>query len=121
MNMRNGLLAAAVLTGAVLTGATRADRLDSQINAKMPEIMEQLKKKYKNVGVLRVRIQEGDRKETFSSPLSGRLTERIETMLILNNGDQANPSFGIIHDAGTAAAKHKIGSWYSNPVERKKL
>jgi hypothetical protein len=122
MNVKTGLASAAVLAGAVLlTGAARADRLDAQLGQQMPDLIGQLKAKYKNVGVLRFRVQEAGKKESFNAPLAGRLAERVENLLVLGNGPDESKALGVVHDAGHVAARHKIAAWYTNPADRKKL
>jgi len=113
------LLLPALLLVAI-AGTARADRLDEQLNKRLPDLIEQLKRKYKNVGVLRFRVQDGNRKETFDSPLSGRLVERLETMLILNNGSDESKALGILYKPGLTAARSKIATWFA-PAERARL
>lgn len=121
MSKRLGLLVAAVTAGIALTSGARADRLDNQLNGQMGDIVTGLKKKYKNVGVLRFRVQEGTKKESFDSPLSGRLVERVETLLMIHNGPDESKALGLARDVSKTATKAKIGAWYSNPAERNKL
>src|SRR5262245_11207443 len=124
MNVKTGLASAAVLAGAVLlTGAARADRLDAQLGKQMPDLIGQLKAKYKykNVGVLRFRVQDAGKKESFDAPLAGRLAERVENLLVLGNGPDESKALGVVHDAGHVAARHKIAAWYTNAADRKKL
>jgi hypothetical protein len=121
MKLRVSLLAMAVLVVAGLSGGARADRLDLRLNDRMPDVVEQLKKKYKNVGVLRFRVQEGTNKPTFEAPLSGRLAERVETLLILNGGPVESEAMGVIHNAGAVALKQGVKAWYSNSADRRQL
>jgi hypothetical protein len=121
MKLRISLLAMAVVVVAGLSGRARADRLDMRLNDKMPDIVEQLKEKYKNVGVLRFRVQEGTNKPTFEAPLSGRLAERIETLLILNNGPVESDALGVIHNAGAEGRKQGVNAWFTSAADRRKL
>jgi hypothetical protein len=121
MSKRLGLLVATVVAGIALAGAARADRLDNQLNSQMDDIVAGLKKKYKNVGVLRFRVQEGSRKENFDSPLSGRMAERVSTLLMIHNGPDEAKALGLVRDVSKVATSARIGAWYSNPAERRKL
>src|SRR5262245_39912098 len=121
MKSHISLLGMAVLVVAGVSGSARADRLDKGLNDRMPDIVEQLKKKYSNVGVLRFRVQDGTSKPTFTAPLSGRLAERVETLLILNGGPKESEALGVIHNAGAEAQKRGVKAWYSNEADRKKL
>jgi hypothetical protein len=118
---RLGLLAAA-LFAAVAPAVARADRLDNRLNTEMPAIVKSLKEKgYKNVGVLRFRVQRGEAKATFDPPLSGNLPTRVENFLVIHGGPVEKTALGVIHDAGPTAAKANISKWYSSPGDRRKL
>jgi len=121
MKWRMGMAMVVALAAVALTGDARADRLDFQLNKQMPEIVKELKAKYSNVGVLRFRVQDGTARESFTAPLCGNLVDRVETLLIVNNGDDESRALGIIHDAGKAASKQKIGQWFSKMADRRKL
>lgn len=113
-------LAAALLCLAAL-GTARADRLDNQLNSQMDDIVAALKRKYSTIGVLRFRVQEGTRKESFDSPLSGRIAERVETLVLLHNGSDERQAIKLVRDIGKVATAKKIGSWYTNTDARKRL
>ncbi|MFO0843638.1 MAG: hypothetical protein U0797_14785 [Gemmataceae bacterium] len=121
MPVRSRALLAALAAGLFLAGGARADRLDAEMNKKMPEVVEQLKKAYKTVGVLRFRVQDAGQKESFNSPLSGRMAERVETLLILHAGETEAKALGVVRDVGLTASKAKVGGWYGSAAERKKL
>jgi len=87
----------------------------------MPEITQQLKGKYRNVGVLRFRVQEGTAKESFTAPMCGRMIDRIETLLMVHNGSVEANALGVIHDAAKTASKARINQWYSSTADRRKL
>jgi len=111
---------------ALFAPAARADALDVQLNDHMESVVKHIKAKgYKNVGVLRFRAQKGTGSERFDvGPINGNLAERVENLLVMHassKDDSMKPAFGVIHDAGAAAAKQKVGLWYSKPAERKKL
>src|SRR5215813_2185014 len=69
-------------------GSARADHLDDSLNNKGQEIVEALRSKgVKNVGVLRFRVKEGNRAETWSAgPLNGNLAVRLENVLVMHAG-----------------------------------
>jgi len=121
MRWQTGLVVTAVLAGLALPGDARADRLDYQLNAKMPGIMAQLKAKYRTVGVLRFRVQEGTGKESFTAPICGNLIDRLETLLIVNNGSDESKALSVIHDASKTATQGKVGQWYRDKTGRRKL
>jgi len=121
MNQRQGLMAAALFAAACAPGVVRADRLDNRLNAEMPAIVKSLKEKgFKNVGVLRFRVQHGDAKATFNPPLSGNLPTRLENFLVIHGGPVEGDALAVIHDAGPTAGKEKIAG-YSSPKDREKL
>lgn len=101
--------------------AAKAERLDNELNKRMPDVVEHLKKKYANVGVLRFRVQDGSATESFTSPMAGRMTERLETLLILHNGTDEEKHLGVIHNAGGMAARRGVANWYTSAADRKKL
>lgn len=109
--------------GALLPGVARADRLDLQLNKEMPRVVEYLRGKgYRNVGVLRFRVQKGMRVSRFdNAPLNGDLATRIENLLVIHSGPDEKKALGVIHDAGGVAARRKVGSWYSVTAQRRKL
>ncbi|MFO0846581.1 MAG: hypothetical protein U0797_30135 [Gemmataceae bacterium] len=120
MLKRLGLMVAAAAVGLAQVGAAE-QRLDNQLNDRMDGLIAGLKKKYKTVGVLRFRVQDGEGKATFGSPLAGRMVERLETLLVLHNGEKESQALGVVHDVAKVANKNKVGSWYTDAAERKKL
>lgn len=120
MRTRLGLLVAAAVVGLAQMGAA-AERLDNQLNSRMDDIVAGLKQKYKTVGVLRFRVQDGAGKENFNSPLSGRMVDRLETLLVLHGGEKESQALGVVRDVSKVAAKNKVGAWDKDTAERKKL
>jgi hypothetical protein len=123
---RRPLLAAMALALGVCTwtaGAARADRLDDRLNTNTPKIIEALHAQgVKNVGVLRFRVQHGTGTPTFDfGPINGNLVTRLETSLIIHGGHDEKEAIGVIHDAGKTAAHHKVGKWYGNAADQRKL
>jgi hypothetical protein len=116
-------LATAALVLGLGAGAARADHLDDKLNSKGNEIVEALRKQgVKNVGVLRFRVKEGDRPETFTAgPLNGNLAARLENVLVMHAGTDDKDALGVIHDAGREAARHNVGKWYGDEAEQRKL
>ncbi len=121
MSVRSRMLLLAAVVGVAVGSVARADRLDAQLNQTMPLLVDQLKKKYKNVGVLRFRVADAGQPESFASPLAGRMAERVETLLVLHAGENESKALGVIHNAGVTAARAKIHSWYASVANRKKL
>jgi hypothetical protein len=113
----------AALAAASLPAAVRADQIDKRLNDEMPDVSRHLHKKgYKNVGVLRFRVQVGKKTASFdNAPYNGNMPLRVENLLIMNSGDRETPDVGVIRNAGAAAAAAKIGDWFGNEKERKKL
>jgi hypothetical protein len=99
----------------------QADQLDLRLHESMPRVIEQLQKKYKNVGILRFRVQDKNKDPQFDPPLCGRLAERVETLLIVHNDPDEAKALGIIHQASMAAARKGIGAWFTQKDERRKL
>jgi hypothetical protein len=128
MNKCAGILALTLLAGLV-PAAARADVLDNQLHnaiggkpPEVPSLVDSLKAKgYKNVGVLRFRVQRETRKPSYTAPLSGSLAERVENVLIIHNAPKEKDALGIIHNAGKEATENKVGAWYSSADARKKL
>jgi hypothetical protein len=116
-------LAALALVLGLSAGAARADHLDAQLNDKGNDIVEVLRKKgVKNVGVLRFRVKEGNRAETFNAgPLNGNLAVRLENVLVMHAGSDEKDALGVIHNAGETAAQHKVGKWHDSEAEQRKL
>jgi len=105
----------------------RADHIDAKLVDEMPAVVKYLKSHgYKNVGVLRFRVQKhGEKTPRFDmGPINGNMADRLENSLVMNAGQAKNPeqaSFGVIHNAGVYAGKHKVGSWFTSAEDRKKL
>jgi hypothetical protein len=116
-------LAAVALVLGLWAGAARADHLDDRLNAQAPKVIEALRKQgVKNVGVLRFRVKEGERPETFSAgPLNGNLAVRLENVLVMHAGTDDRDALGVIHNAGSEAVQHKLGRWYGSEAEQRKL
>jgi hypothetical protein len=115
------LLAALAL--GLCAGAARADHLDDQLNKHGQQIVEALQKQgVKNVGVLRFRVKQGDRPESFDvGPLNGNMATRLENVLVMHAGMDEKTALGVIHDAGHVAAQHKVGKWHDSEAEQRKL
>jgi hypothetical protein len=118
-----GLLPLAALVVGTCAGAARADHLDDRLNAQAPRIVEALHKQgVKNVGVLRFRVKEGDRPESYAAgPLNGNLAVRLENVLVMHAGADDKDALGVIHDAGREAARNKVGKWHDGEAEQRKL
>jgi hypothetical protein len=113
----------AALAAACLPAAARADRMDKRLNDEMPAVKKHLQDKgYKNVGVLRFRVQVGKKAARFdNAPFNGNLPVRIENLLIIHGGSSEDGAIGVIRDAGTSASAGKVGDWFGDEKERKKL
>ncbi|MFO0878727.1 MAG: hypothetical protein U0840_15405 [Gemmataceae bacterium] len=107
--------------GIAFPAVSRADRLDNQLHAQMDEIVAELKRKYSTIGVLHFRVQEGTSKESYASPLSSRMAERVENLVMIHNGSDERQALGLVRDVSAVAARHKIGSWSNSVEARKKL
>lgn len=121
MVVRYRVLFAVVTAGLVLSSGARADRLDAELNKTMPKMVEELKKAYQNVGVLRFRVRDAGQKESFTSPLAGRMAERIEALLIVHAGQSEAKALGVLRDGGLTASKASVRDWYGSPADREKL
>jgi hypothetical protein len=100
--------------------AARADNIDAALLRESPKVMKFLQDRhYRNVGVLKFRIQKGDRPVTFKAgTLNANLPLRLENALILADTG-ANP-IGMIHDADKVAAARNLPS-YTNATGRQRL
>ena len=118
-----GLLAALALAFGLDAGTAEADHLDAGLNIQAPQIVRVLREQgVKTIGVLRFRVQEGDGPETFSAgPLNGNLAVRLENTLVIHAGTDEQEALGIIHNAGQEAVRRKVGKWYKNEAEQRKL
>jgi hypothetical protein len=117
-------LAALALALGLDAAVARADHLDDKLNEQAPKIVAALRERHvKNVGVLRFRVKEGDRPESFTSgPLNGNLAVRLENILVMHAGsDDDKDALGIIHNAGLEAARRKVGKWYDDEAEQRRL
>ncbi len=111
----------AVFTVLMFTSLAHADRLDGQLNNKMQDLVFQLKSKYKSIGVLRFRVDCGTGKDSFASPLSGRMVERLETLVMLHNGPNEAEALQLVHDVPRVAARNGIDDWFGNVEQRRQL
>jgi hypothetical protein len=76
--------------------------------------------KYKNVGVLRFKVQQGDKEATFHyGELNKLMASRVGNMLILAN-NLKNP-VGIIPNAADQAVQQDKNANWRTPAEREKL
>lgn len=82
----------------------RADPLDRQLLRHAPEILQYCQRKgYKNVGVLKFRVQKGQSALTDNvGPLNLDMAKQLELALVLAN--RVHEPVGIVHDASTVAA-----------------
>ena len=110
MKIRHGFLAILTATS-FLSASARADRLDAELHKHMPKIVEQLKAKYKTIGVLRFRVQEGAGRESFTAPMSGRMVEKLESLLVIHNAEEERQALRLIRDAGVVASQKGITSF----------
>jgi hypothetical protein len=113
----------AAVAAVSLPCAARADRMDKQLHEKMPAVKKKLQSKgYKNVGVLRFRVQVGKKAASFdNAPYNGNLPRRIENLLIINGGPSEDGALGVIRDAGKAAAAAGAGDWFGDESQCRKL
>lgn len=105
------LAAFVVALGLGVSAPARADNIDQKLIEEAPKIMKHLREnKYKNVGVLKFRVQKGDKGTPSYSAgeLNSNMAIRLENALILLD-DPKNP-IGIIHDASRTAASRKLSS-----------
>ncbi len=114
------VLSLAFLAGAV--GSARADNIDEKLlDEALSKIMKDLRShKYQNVGVLKFRVQRGDRPSSYSaSLLNANMATRLETALILVN-DVKKP-IGITRDASQVIAARDPKANYITPKDRAAL
>src|SRR5437764_15258602 len=72
----------------------RADKIDLKLAEEMPRVVKYLQDHgYKNVGVLRFRAQKhSDKQAHFDvGAINGNLADRLENLLVLNDGLPRNP------------------------------
>jgi hypothetical protein len=117
------LVVLAALAAASSAAIARADKLDNRIHEECKEkgLLKKLKDKgFKNVGILRFSVQQGEAKPAYTAPLSGSMVTRLETFMIIHGGSDEKKALGVIHDAGTVAAKQKINTW-STAADRRRM
>jgi hypothetical protein len=114
------LAAAACLLAA--TGAARADNVDKEMARAARCVMADLKAQgYKNVGVLRFRVQRpGDKEARFDTGvLNSAMATRLENALAVV--DDVQPPIGITRNAGEVAARRSQKVSYRQAADRAKL
>jgi hypothetical protein len=123
--VRRAVLTVVLLAAAWGLGAAsaRADKLDVGLLEKANDVLDKLyTAKVKNVGVLPFRVKKGDDKPSFSAaPLCTGITGRLENALIMSNSLVKDETIGILANVSSLASKNRIGAWFSNEAERKKL
>ncbi|MCI0464374.1 MAG: hypothetical protein L0Z62_46155 [Gemmataceae bacterium] len=114
-------LVLALAVGAFAVPSARADQLDQEMLKRGPTVMQHLQKQgHKNVGVLKFRVQVGDKKPSFDSGrLTSLLATRLENVLILAN-DLQQP-IGITRGASEVAARGDKTASYRDEAGRRKL
>lgn len=115
-------LLAALLAAFLVAPAVQAKSLARQLVEVAPEVVRYMEKKgYRNVGVLKFRIQKGDSELSDRiGTLNSTLADRVENALMLAlDAEVANP-MGIIDDASAVAATLGNPS-YLTQAGRKKL
>jgi len=102
--------------------AARADHLDPPLVGHASRVLNALRdEKVQNVGVLPFRVKKGNRPESFiAGPINIGMTTRVENALIMVE-DPKQSAIGVIRDAAGTASRAKVGAWYTNEAERKKL
>ncbi len=119
-----GRFGAAALALAVWSAAApraRADVLDKEMLGSCATVMEHLQKQgYKNVGVLKFRVQVGKGQPRFDvGRLNSLMATRLENALILAN-DEENP-VGVTRGASQVAANRDKGATYLTAEGLQKL
>ncbi|MDB5306844.1 MAG: hypothetical protein JWO38_1046 [Gemmataceae bacterium] len=106
---------------ALTTPAARADRIDAKLHENAPAILAALNKQgVKTVGVLRFRAERGKKPESFDTgPINDGLAARVENLLVIH-ADRGHP-VGVLRDPNHEAAANKLGHWFTNTADRKKL
>jgi hypothetical protein len=96
---------AVILALTAACGSARADHLDEALIKQSKKIMEELRSHdYKNVGILKFRLERPDGKSTYDAGLiNANLANRLENALILAS-DVEQP-IGITRNAGIVAAQ----------------
>jgi hypothetical protein len=104
-----------------VTGPARADNIDQELFKQATPLIEYLRKQgYQNVGVLKFRVQQGARGESFDvGPLNINMATRLENLLVVKNA--AKPPVGIIHDASRVASQRKLQEAYVTDNGRRQL
>jgi hypothetical protein len=108
------VLACTLVVATAAGPARAADKIEDNLPAQAFKVMRYLKKQgYKNVGVLKFRVQKGDKKPSFRvGPLNVAMATRLENVLLLMN-DKDKP-LGIIHDASQVAARKREKATYTS-------
>jgi hypothetical protein len=119
--MRLHHLLAASLGGLLILSPTHAGPIDDALLRRAPQLFRDLKAKgYKNVGILKFRVEKGGKAATFhAGPLNNNMTLRLEEALIRAN-DETNP-IGITHNASDTAAETDGQLSYLTAEGRQKL
>lgn len=114
-------LALLVAAAACVPTSARADQVDKKLDAAMPGVVAQLKKKgYKNVGTLRFSVKQPGKQATYATVMSGSLATRVENMLVIHGGPKSD-YLNVIRDASKTARDGKVGAWPTAVAERRKL
>jgi len=122
MNIRFNLSRAAFMALAVLAApgasAARADNIDEELMRRATAIMKDLQDKhYKNVGVLKFRVQKGEKESSFNvGMLNANMAMRLETALVLVNSEKS--PIGITRDASTVVALKNKKANYLTAADR---
>ncbi len=114
-------LVLALAVGAFAVPSARADQLDQEMLKRGPTVMQHLQKQgHQNVGVLKFRVQVGDKEPSFDAGrLTSLLATRLENVLILAN-DLKQP-LGITRGASESAARTDKTATYRTEAGRRKL
>lgn len=114
-------LACTLVLATAAAPARAADRIEDNLPGQAFKVMRYLKKQgYKNVGVLKFRVQKGDNKPSFRvGPLNVAMATRLENVLLAMN--RGAPPLGIIHDASQVAARKREKATYVSSAGCDKL
>jgi hypothetical protein len=122
MYQRTTTLAVLAAVGLIVAPRTaRADNLDVRLLREATAVMQVLQdRQYKNIGVLKFRVQKGEREPSFDvGLLNANMATRLEYALILAN-NESNP-IGITRDASRTAASLDKKASYLMADQRKGL
>ena len=119
--MRHQHLLCAALVSLLLLTSVQAGPIDDALLRRAPQLIRELKSKgYKNVGILKFRVEKGGKPATFhAGPLNNNMTLRLEECLIRAN-DENNP-IGITQNASGVAAEADGQLSYLTIAGRQKL